>query len=194
MSDSKYPKGLFFLVFTEFWERFGYYLMIGIFMLYMTADKETGGMGWDNAQGADVYGTFIALAYLTPFMGGLLADLKLGYRFSITLGGILMGIGYCLLSIPQQWAFYTALIIMVVGNGFFKPNISTLLGNLFNDPRYKGKKDTGYNIFYMGINVGAFICTFIAASSRRRRTKPSWPRSWRTRPATWWRGTRRGRW
>jgi POT family proton-dependent oligopeptide transporter len=168
MSDSKYPKGLFFLVFTEFWERFGYYLMIGIFMLYMTADKESGGMGWDNSQGADVFGTFIALAYLTPFMGGLLADLKLGYRFSITLGGILMGIGYCMLSIPQQWAFYTSLIIMVVGNGFFKPNISTLLGNLFNDPRYKDKKDTGYNIFYMGINVGAFICTFIAAIMRNK--------------------------
>ena len=165
---SKYPKGLFFLVFTEFWERFGYYLMIGIFFLYMTADKEAGGMGWDNATGADIYGTFIALAYLTPFMGGLLADLKLGYRFSITLGGILMGIGYCMLAIPEKWAFFTSLAIMVVGNGFFKPNISTLLGNLFNDPRYRANKDTGYNIFYMGINVGAFICTFIAAVMRNK--------------------------
>ncbi len=160
---SKYPKGLFFLVFTEFWERFGYYLMIGIFTLYMTADTSEGGFGWDNADAADVYGTFIAVAYLTPFMGGLLADLKLGYRFSITLGGILMGIGYCMLAIPEKWAFYSSLTIMVVGNGFFKPNISTLLGNLFNDPRYKDKKDTGYNIFYMGINLGAFICNFIGA-------------------------------
>lgn len=163
MSDSKYPKGLFFLVFTEFWERFGYYLMIGIFTLYMTAETKEGGFGWDNAQAADIYGTFIAAAYLTPFMGGLLADLKLGYRFSITLGGILMGIGYCLLSIREEWAFYTSLVIMVIGNGFFKPNISTLLGNLFNDPRYRHKKDTGYNIFYMGINLGAFICNFIGA-------------------------------
>ncbi|MBK9285771.1 MAG: peptide MFS transporter [Sphingobacteriaceae bacterium] len=160
---NKYPKGLFFLVFTEFWERFGYYLMIGIFTLYMTAEEKEGGFGWDNAQAADIYGTFIAAAYLTPFMGGLLADLKLGYRFSITLGGILMGIGYCLLSVHELWAFYTALIIMVVGNGFFKPNISTLLGNLFNHPDYKSKKDTGYNIFYMGINLGAFICNFIGA-------------------------------
>ena len=165
---SKYPKGLFFLVFTEFWERFGYYLMIGIFTLYMTADKSEGGFGWENADAADIYGTFIAVAYLTPFMGGLLADLKLGYRFSITLGGILMGIGYCMLAIPETWAFYAALGIMVVGNGFFKPNISTLLGNLFNDPRYKDKKDTGYNIFYMGINVGAFICNFIAAIMRNK--------------------------
>ena len=119
--------------------------------------------GWDNADASDIYGTFIAAAYLTPFMGGLLADLKLGYRFSIILGGTMMGIGYCMLAIPQMWAFYTALVIMVIGNGFFKPNISTLLGNMFNDPRYKDKKDTGYNIFYMGINIGAFICNFIGA-------------------------------
>lgn len=163
-----YPKGLFSLVFTEFWERFGYYLMIGIFTLYMTGEKDTGGLGWDNAQAADVYGTFIAAAYLTPFMGGLLADLKLGYRFSVTLGGILMGIGYCMLAIPQMWAFYTALVVMVVGNGFFKPNISTLLGNLYNAPEFKDKKDIGYNIFYMGINVGAFICTFVAAIMRNK--------------------------
>ncbi len=168
MSNSKYPQGLFFLVFTEFWERFGYYLMIGIFTLYMTADTSEGGFGWDNAEAADIYGTFIAVAYLTPFMGGLLADLKLGYRFSITLGGILMGIGYCMLAIPEKWAFYTSLAIMVVGNGFFKPNISTLLGNLFNDDRYRHKKDTGYNIFYMGINLGAFICNFIAAIIRNK--------------------------
>ena len=166
--ESKYPKGLFFLVFTEFWERFGYYLMIGIFTLYMITDPSKGGFGWDNGDAADVYGTFIALAYLTPFMGGLLADLKLGYRFSITLGGILMGIGYCMLAIPEKWAFYSALGIMVVGNGFFKPNISTLLGNLFNDERYRHNKDTGYNIFYMGINLGAFICNFIAAIMRNK--------------------------
>lgn len=168
MSDSKYPKGLFYLVFTEFWERFGYYLMIGIFFLYMTTDGKEGGMGWERSTASDIYGTFIALAYLTPFMGGLLADLKLGYRFSITLGGTLMGIGYCMLAIPEKWAFFTALAVMVVGNGFFKPNIATLLGNLYNDPRYIKNKDTGYNIFYMGINVGAFICNFIAAIMRNK--------------------------
>ncbi|MBL7919190.1 MAG: peptide MFS transporter [Bacteroidia bacterium] len=166
--ESKHPKGLFFLVFTEFWERFGYYLMIGIFFLYMTADEKAGGMGWDNATGADIFGTFIALAYLTPFMGGLLADLKLGYRFSITLGGILMGVGYCMLAIPEKWAFFTSLAVMVVGNGFFKPNIATLLGNLYNDPRYRANKDTGYNLFYMGINVGALICNFVAAIMRNK--------------------------
>lgn len=168
MKESKYPKGLFFLVFTEFWERFGYYLMIGIFFLYMTTDAKDGGMGWERSTSSDIYGTFIALAYLTPFMGGLLADLKLGYRFSITLGGILMGIGYCLLAINEKWAFFTSLAVMVVGNGFFKPNIATLLGNLYNDPKYRHNKDTGYNIFYMGINVGAFVCNFIAAIMRNK--------------------------
>jgi proton-dependent oligopeptide transporter, POT family len=166
--SSSYPKGLFYLVFTEFWERFGYYLMIGIFFLYMTTDGKDGGMGWENTTASDIFGTFIALAYLTPFMGGLLADLKLGYRFSVTLGGTLMGIGYCMLAIPEKWAFFTALVVMVVGNGFFKPNIATLLGNLYNDPRYKDKKDTGYNIFYMGINVGALICNFVAAIMRNK--------------------------
>jgi len=166
--EQKYPSGLYYLVFTEFWERFGYYLMIGIFMLYMTKPTDDGGWGWDNATGADVYGTFIALVYLTPFIGGLLADLKLGYRFSITLGGILMGIGYCLLGVHEKWAFYSALVLMIIGNGFFKPNISTLLGNLYNDERFKHKKDLGYNIFYMGINAGALLCNFVAAYMRNK--------------------------
>lgn len=163
--SSKHPKGLLFLAFTEFWERFGYYLMIGIFFLYMT-DTETGGFAWESGKASDVFGTFIACVYLTPFIGGLLADMKLGYRFAVTLGGILMGIGYCLLSIREEWAFYTSLCIMIVGNGFFKPNISTLLGNLYNDPQYKANKDTGYNLFYMSINIGAFLCNFIAAFMR----------------------------
>ena len=137
-------------------------------MLYMTKPTDEGGWGWDNATGADIFGTFIALVYLTPFMGGLLADLKLGYRFSITLGGILMGIGYILLGVHEKWAFYTALAVMIFGNGFFKPNISTLLGNLYNDPRFKAKKDLGYNIFYMGINAGALICNFVAAYMRNK--------------------------
>lgn len=165
-STSKHPKGLFFLAFTEFWERFGYYLMIGIFFLYMTADYDKGGFGWEGSKASDVYGTFIACVFLTPFIGGLLADMKLGYRFSITLGGILMGIGYCLLSIREEWAFYISLATMIIGNGFFKPNISTLLGNLYNDPRYIANKDTGYNLFYMSINIGAFVCPFVAAFMR----------------------------
>jgi POT family proton-dependent oligopeptide transporter len=158
-----HPSGLPYLFLTEMWERFGYYLMIGIFLLYMT-DSEHGGLAMTRTQGSDIFGTFIALVYITPFMGGLLADKLLGYRRSIILGGILMGTGYLMLAIPNNMAsFYAALFVMILGNGFFKPNISVLLGNLYNEDKYRAMKDTGYNIFYMGINIGAFICNFFAA-------------------------------
>lgn len=161
----KHPKGLPVLFFTEMWERFGFYLMLGIFFLYMI-DTQTGGLGLTRAEAADIYGTYIALVYLTPFLGGLLADRILGYRRSIFIGGTLFALGYLGLAIPGYTAFYISLLFIIVGNGFFKPNISTLLGNLYNDPKYKDLKDSGYNIFYMGINIGAFVCNFIAAYLR----------------------------
>ena len=161
----KHPKALPFLFLSEMWERFGFYLMLGIFFLYMN-DSEKGGMGFERKQASDVFGTFIALVYLTPFIGGLLADRIMGYRLSITIGGILMGCGYCGLALPGLPAFYISLLLIIIGNGFFKPNISTILGNVYNDEKYKALKDTGYNIFYMGINIGAFICNFFAAYLR----------------------------
>lgn len=161
----KHPKGLPFLFFTEMWERFGYYLMIGIFYLYLK-DTENGGLAMSNKDASDYYGTFIALVFLTPFIGGLLADRILGYRLSITIGGIMMGLGYMGLALPGMTAFYVSSFLIILGNGFFKPNISTLLGNLYNEPAYNENKDAGYNIFYMGINVGAFICNFFAAYLR----------------------------
>jgi len=163
----KHPKALPYLFLSEMWERFGFYLMLGILYLYMR-DTEKGGLGMDNAQASDIFGTYIALVYLTPFIGGLLADRVLGYRTSITLGGILMGLGYLGLAIPGITAFYVSLLLIIVGNGFFKPNISTLLGNVYNEPEYKSLKDSGYNIFYMGINIGAFICNFFAAALRNQ--------------------------
>jgi len=161
----KHPKALPYLFLSEMWERFGFYLMLGIFFLYMT-DTQKGGMAMDRKEASDIFGTYIAFVYLTPFIGGLLADRLLGYRFSITLGGILMGIGYCGLAIPGDTAFYVSLLIICIGNGFFKPNISTLLGNVYNDEKYKPLKDSGYSIFYMGINIGAFICNFFGAYLR----------------------------
>jgi len=161
----KHPKGLPYLFFTEMWERFGYYLMLGIFFLYMT-DADKGGLALDKKDAADIFGTYIALVFITPFIGGLLADRVLGYRLSISIGGVLMGLGYMLLAIPGQTTFFISLGLMIIGNGFFKPNISTLLGNLYNEPQYKANKDAGYNIFYMGINIGAFICNFFAAYLR----------------------------
>lgn len=161
---AKHPRGLYVLFFTEMWERFGYYLMLGILYLYMT-DKESG-LAFDEAFANDIYGTYIALVYLTPFLGGLLADRIFGYRSTIIAGGLLMAGGYLTLSLPGVVPFYTALLLVILGNGFFKPNISTLLGNLYNTPANASLKDKGYNIFYMGINIGAFVCNFVAAYMR----------------------------
>lgn len=161
--QSSHPKGLKYLFFTEMWERFGYYLMLGIFLLYL---KDINGMKLSPSEAADIVGTYLGLVYLTPFLGGLIADKLLGYRKSILLGGILMSAGYCTLSVPGETAMWIAILLIIIGNGFFKPNISTLLGNLYSDDKYKSNKDAGYSIFYMGINIGAFVCNFVAAYMR----------------------------
>jgi POT family proton-dependent oligopeptide transporter len=169
MSDAKirkHPKALPYLFLTEMWERFGYYLMLGIFSLYMLDSVENGGMGFIPSKKSDIYGTYLGLVYLTPFIGGLLADRILGYRKSIIMGGVLMAMGYLGLTMHGESTFYISLLLIILGNGFFKPNISTLLGNLYNKDPYKANKDAGYNIFYMGINLGAFVCNFVAAYMR----------------------------
>lgn len=165
----KHPKGLYVLFFTEMWERFGYYLMIGIFLLYLKDTVGHGGRGLDNAAGISIVGTYVALIYLTPFIGGLIADRYLGYIKSIFLGGILLALGYFLIALnSSNLIMYLGLASAIIGNGFFKPNISTLLGNIYNRPDLKPKKDVAYNIFYMGINIGAFICNFVAAYLRNK--------------------------
>ena len=161
-----HPTGLWYLFGTEMWERFGYYLMLGIFSLYMIDGWNNGGMGFDAQKKSDIYGTYLGLVYLTPFIGGLLADRILGYRRSIINGGLMMSAGYFALSLHSETSFYIALLLIILGNGFFKPNISTLVGNLYSTDDMKDKKDAGYNIFYMGINIGAFICNFVAAYMR----------------------------
>jgi len=163
----RHPKALYILFFTEMWERFAYYLMVGILLLYMI-DTKTGGKGFDERVGADIVGSFIALVYLTPFIGGLIADRYFGYIKSIFLGGSLMAAGYLCLSIPGNTAMFISLSMIIVGNGFFKPNISTLLGNIYNREDLRPLKDNAYNIFYMGINIGAFICNFVAAYLRNK--------------------------
>jgi POT family proton-dependent oligopeptide transporter len=157
-----HPKALPYLFLSEMWERFGYYLMIGIFTLYLK-DVEAG-FAMTEKEASDLYGTFIALVFLTPFIGGLVADRYFGYKKSIIIGGLMMGAGYMLMGIHDITMLYIAMTLVILGNGFFKPNISTLLGNFYNDEQYKDKKDEGYNIFYMGINVGAFICNFFGAA------------------------------
>ena len=166
IDSSSHPKGLYVLFFTEMWERFGYYLMLGIFSLYMLDGWNNGGMGFGSGKKSDIYGTYLGLVYLTPFIGGLLADRILGYRRAIIMGGVMMASGYFCLSIHSEMTFFIGLLFIILGNGFFKPNISTLVGNLYSQPGLQDKKDAGYNIFYMGINVGAFVCNFVAAYMR----------------------------
>lgn len=166
----KHPKGLPFLFFTEMWERFGYYLILGIFVLYLIEPQGLhGGLGFPDKDADDIFGTFIALTYLTPFLGGFLADRVLGYIKSIYLGGVLMALGYIGVGVFKDLPlFYGSLALIIIGNGFFKPTISTLLGNLYSEEPYKANKDSGYNIFYMGINIGALICNIIAAFMRNK--------------------------
>jgi proton-dependent oligopeptide transporter, POT family len=125
------------------------------------------GLGMSRMEAADIYGTYLALVYLTPFFGGLIADRLIGYRKAIYIGGTLMAAGYIGLAIPNSMtAFYLSLLLIILGNGMFKPNISVLLGRLYEKPEYVHLKDSGYNIFYMGINLGAFVCNFVAAWMR----------------------------
>ncbi|MDQ7007379.1 MAG: peptide MFS transporter [Acidobacteriota bacterium] len=162
----RHPPGLKVLFFTEMWERFGYYLMLGIFVLYMT-DSERGGRAFDTEWANEIYGWFIALVYLTPFAGGIIADRFLGYRKSVIFGGLLMAFGYLGVGwAPGAVGFYASLALVVLGNGFFKPNISSIVGRLY--PEGSPLRDAGYNIFYMGINIGAFVCNFVAAILRNR--------------------------
>lgn len=173
--ESKNPRGLPFLFFTEMWERFGYYLMLGIFVLYMIDVNR--GLAIPDKQADDIFGTFIAFTYLTPFLGGFLADRKLGYIKSVYIGGFLMAVGYLGLALHNINTFYLSVALVIIGNGFFKPNISTLLGNLYSQPEYKHKKDAGYNLFYMGINIGAFLGPILAAFMRN---KYSWSAAFAT--------------
>jgi POT family proton-dependent oligopeptide transporter len=161
-----HPRGLPILFFTEMWERFAYYLMVGIFWLYMT-DSDRNGLGWPESRGHEVYGWFIALVYLTPFVGGIIADRYLGYSRSVVIGGLLMASGYLGVGlVPGLVPFYVSLGLIIFGNGFFKPNISSIVGRLYQEG--SPLKDAGYNIFYMGINIGAFFCNFVAAILRNR--------------------------
>ncbi|MBN1349327.1 MFS transporter, partial [candidate division KSB1 bacterium] len=153
-----HPRGLITLFFTEMWERFGFYTMLAVFTLYM--DEV---FGWDDSYKGNVYGAFLAFVYFTPIIGGWIADRFLGYRITIMLGAVILGIGYALLALSgadRLWLFYVSLAVMVVGNGLFKANISVLVGNLYEPG--SPFKDVGYNIFYMGINVGAFLAPLAA--------------------------------
>jgi len=158
-----HPKGLYVLFFTEMWERFGFYTMLSIFVYYMQEN-----FNWDAATAFNVYGIFLAGVYFAPIAGGWIADNLLGYGKTISLGAIVIGIGYAMMAIPTDspTQLYIALVVVCIGNGLFKANISVLVGNLYAHSQ-GSLKDAGYSIFYMGINIGAFYAPMAAVGIRR---------------------------
>ncbi len=153
-----HPKALFYLFFVEMWERFSYYGMRGLLTLYMIASMQEGGFGLAQSEAYGIYAAYGAMVYLTPILGGFLAEYVTGYRKAIIWGAVLMTAGHVAMAVENQTVFIVALGLLILGNGFFKPNISSLIGKLYpeGDPR----RDSGFTIFYMGINVGAFLTGF----------------------------------
>lgn len=153
--DFKHPSGLFVLFFTEMWERFSYYGMRALLVLFLTSALLDGGWGWDRSEALQLYGIYTGLVYLTPIIGGFIADKFLGFRWAIIWGALLMTLGHASMAVETQFFFYAGLGLIILGNGLFKPNISSMVGQLYtNNP---DKKDAAYTIFYMGINSGAFL-------------------------------------
>jgi POT family proton-dependent oligopeptide transporter len=155
--ENKHPKGLYVLFGTEMWERFSFYSMLALFTLYLRDPAE--GFGWTATEATSLYANYLMFVYASPLIGGLIADKITGYRRAVMIGGVFFMIGHGLLSIPALWAVYAALTCLVIGNGFFKPNVSTMVGNLY--PEGSPLKDRAYNIFYMGINVGAMTAPIV---------------------------------
>ncbi len=152
-----HPKGLYALFATEMWERFSFYSMLALFTLYLR--DPTDGFGWTATEATSLYSNYLMFVYASPLIGGLIADKITGYRKAVMIGGVFFMAGHGLLSIPALWAVYAALTCLVIGNGFFKPNVSTMVGNLY--PEGSHLKDRAYNIFYMGINIGAWIAPIV---------------------------------
>ncbi len=168
-----HPKGLYTLFATEMWERFSYYGMRALLVLYLTAELVNGGFGLDREGALEIYAIFTGLVYLTPILGGWISDKYLGQRKTVYIGGLVMAVGQFLLAASallyqstehatdsRQFLFNFGLGVLIIGNGFFKPNISTVVGDFYNDN--DPMKDAAFNIFYLGINLGAILGTFIA--------------------------------
>lgn len=148
--NTKQPKQLYLLFFAEMWERFSFYGMKALLIAYMTSQ-----LNYDDPKAYAILGSYAALVYTMPMFGGFMADRFIGFRRAIMFGGILMTIGHLVLALPNDWSFFYGMAFIICGNGFFKPNISSLVGTLYteNDPR----RDSGFSIFYMGINIGAAL-------------------------------------
>ena len=153
---TKHPAGLYVLFFTEMWERYSFYSMMAILSLYMNES-----LHFDVAHVGQVYGAYNAGVYLMPVAGGLIADRWLGFTRAIIVGGALMMLGHLVLGVETLPFFYSGLVLLACGSGLLKPNVSTLVGNLYRDR--PALRDQGFNIYYMGVNIGAFISPLTVA-------------------------------
>lgn len=152
-----HPSGLFVMFFTEMWERFSYYGMRALLVLFLTSSLtgDNPGWGWDTATALSLYGTYTMGVYLTPVLGGLIADRLLGYRWAVLLGALIMTLGHASMALETPTFLYIGLGCLMIGNGLFKPNMTSMISNLYKD--HPEKKDGAYSIFYMGVNAGAFL-------------------------------------
>jgi POT family proton-dependent oligopeptide transporter len=157
---TKHPKGLYVLFFTEMWERFGFYLLNALLAFYLTERHH-----FAEGDASNWIGNYQGLVYLSPFFGGLLADRYLGYRRSVLIGAALLAAGYFMLALNSIPALYGAVTLLIMGNGLFKPNISTQVGNLY--PQGDPRRDSAFSIFYVGINIGAFLAPFVGEYMRQ---------------------------
>jgi POT family proton-dependent oligopeptide transporter len=178
------PAGLRTLFFAEMWERFSYYGMRAILVLFMTAPIAAGGLGWTTAKAGPIYGVYTASVYLMSLPGGWIADRVLGQRRSVFWGGVVIMLGHIALAIPAVNTFYLGLFLVVLGVGLLKPNISTMVGQLYADD--DERRDAGFSIFYMGINLGAMLAPLVVGYLAQ---SPDWQTrlsGWGIRPETSW--------
>ncbi len=154
-----HPRGLATLFFTEMWERYSYYGMRALLFLYMVGSVQQPGLGFDEIRAGAIYGWYTFSVYATGLLGGIIADRWLGHYRSVLIGGIIIALGHFSMAVPALPFFYTGLALIVIGTGLLKPNVSTLVGSLYrrDDPR----RDAGFSLFYMGINIGAFFAPFV---------------------------------
>ena len=150
-----HPAGLFVLFFTEMWERFSYYGMRALLVMFFTASLMDGGWGWPREHAFAIFGTYTSLVYLSTLLGGYMADKKIGYRWAVVIGALLMTLGHACMAIEAPFFIYTGLTLLVFGSGFFKPNMTSIISEMYVDR--PEKKDGAYTIFYMGVNAGAFL-------------------------------------
>src|SRR5579863_5319670 len=154
-----HPRGLSTLFMTEMWERFSYYGMRALLILYLTAKVRDGGLGFTDAKAGAVYGLYTAMAYLMCLGGGWIADLFIGQRSAVMYGALLITAGEFCLMAPSESIFYLGLVLLVAGTGFLKGNVSTIVGQLY--AKGDQRRDAGFSIFYMGINIGAFLAPIL---------------------------------